>query len=153
MRALDGSAAYCPPFTPMTELLAPVEGEVFAIQRFSISEGKARLQQVLDVRNYGRLEAGDYMRLVRLAEPVSERDGQRDVIMSDTPNERLWNREAVRRAHGHVLIAGLGIGMILPPILIKPEVKRVVIVEKELEVIDLTWYNNLCTRLTPLLTA
>lgn len=58
-------------------------------------------------------------------------------VMSDTRFEHITNCEVVNRAHGDVLIAGLGIGMILVPILKKPEVRSVVVIEKHQDVIDL----------------
>lgn len=131
----------CPPFLPMTEWLTPAQGKKFALQKFEVTESQARLQQVLDVRSYGRMEEGEYMRLVRLS-GNSER-----VIMSDTPNERMWGAEAVRWAHGEVLIAGLGIGMVLTAIAVKPGVDHIFVVELEQEVIDLTWNGNLAGRL------
>jgi hypothetical protein len=60
-----------------------------------------------------------------------------EMVMSDTRYERLSNRAAVEHAHGDVLIAGLGLGMILWPILAKPDVNRVFVVEIEQDVIDL----------------
>ena len=60
-----------------------------------------------------------------------------DVMMSDTENERLTNRQAVIGAHGDVLIAGLGIGMILIPMLQRPEVRSVTVLEKSADVIAL----------------
>jgi hypothetical protein len=57
--------------------------------------------------------------------------------MSDTQMEHRTNYEVVREARGNVLIAGLGIGMILQPILKKPEVKRVIVIEKYTDVITL----------------
>lgn len=59
------------------------------------------------------------------------------LMMSDTAMERRSNFEVVRRSHGHVFIAGLGLGMILHPILAKPEVTRVTVVEKYADVIKL----------------
>src|SRR5450759_2172607 len=43
--------------------------------------------------------------------------GESQVMMSDFHYERVTCEEVVRRAHGDVLIAGLGLGMILHPIL------------------------------------
>jgi hypothetical protein len=60
-----------------------------------------------------------------------------EVMMSDTPMEKRSNREVVFQARGDVLIAGLGIGMVLLPILAKPEVKSVTVVEKSQEIIQL----------------
>ena len=57
------------------------------------------------------------------------------LMMSDTRMERNTNAEFAREARGHVLIAGLGLGMILHPILAKPEVLSVTVIEKCADVI------------------
>lgn len=62
-------------------------------------------------------------------------DGQ--LMMSDTKAERRSNLEVLHRAQGEVLIAGLGIGMLLLPLLAKPEVTQVTVLEKYREVIQL----------------
>jgi len=59
------------------------------------------------------------------------------LVMSDTNMERDSNRPVVRAARGQVLVAGLGLGMILHPILAKPEVEHVVVIEKSQDVIDI----------------
>lgn len=59
------------------------------------------------------------------------------LMMSDTEMERRTNREFIYRAKGHVLVAGLGIGMVVPPLLAKGRVTKVTIVEKYQEAIDL----------------
>ena len=59
------------------------------------------------------------------------------VVMSDTDMEKRTNANFVRNAHGNVLIGGLGIGLILLAIQDKPEVEKIVVVEKHKEVIDL----------------
>jgi hypothetical protein len=63
--------------------------------------------------------------------------GESQVMMSDFHYERATCVEVVRRAHGHVLIAGLGVGMILHPMLKKLEVRSVTVIEKYQDVIDL----------------
>jgi predicted membrane-bound spermidine synthase len=73
---------------------------------------------------------GEYVRLVV--------DGE--LMMSDTNMEKLSNEEFVANAHGHVLIAGLGIGLVLWNIMGKMEsgeVKSVTILEKSADVIKL----------------
>jgi Ribosomal RNA adenine dimethylase len=60
-----------------------------------------------------------------------------ELMMSDTGMEKRSNVEVVSRAKGHVLIAGLGIGMITHPIAAKKEVKSITIVEKSPDVIKL----------------
>jgi len=59
------------------------------------------------------------------------------LMMSDVPFEQKTNREFVRRARGDVLLAGLGIGMVLVPVLNKPEVSSVTVIEKYRGVIEL----------------
>lgn len=60
-----------------------------------------------------------------------------EIMMSDAPQESVTNYEFVRRAHGNILIAGLGIGMILKPILESNTTKSVTVIEKFQDVIDL----------------
>lgn len=59
------------------------------------------------------------------------------LTMSDGPEEYRSNREVVQRAEGHVLVAGLGIGMILVPIVTKRGVYSVTVLEKSADVIKL----------------
>lgn len=59
------------------------------------------------------------------------------VMMSDTLMERTTNYELMRQARGHVLIAGLGIGLVLPDILRNEAVESVLVVESSRAVIDL----------------
>jgi len=57
--------------------------------------------------------------------------------MHDIPEEWRKNRIAVDEARGDVLIVGLGLGMILHPILARPEVERVHVLELNPNVRDL----------------
>jgi hypothetical protein len=69
---------------------------------------------------------------------IANNDGKPQVVMmSDFYYERETCEEVVKRAHGDVLIAGLGLGMILHPILAKPEVRSVTVIEKYQDVVDL----------------
>lgn len=61
----------------------------------------------------------------------------RTLMMSDTQMERRSNTGLILNARGHVLVAGLGIGMVIPPLLARPEVTRVTVVEKYGDVIAL----------------
>lgn len=60
-----------------------------------------------------------------------------DVVMSNTSMEKRTNLYFSKVAHGDVLIAGLGIGMILLEIQNKDHVKSITVVEKNSEVIEL----------------
>lgn len=59
------------------------------------------------------------------------------LVMSDTPAEMRDHYSAVQRAKGSCLLNGLGIGMVLKNILLKPEVEDVTVVEISQEVIDI----------------
>lgn len=60
-----------------------------------------------------------------------------EMMMSDGAMEHRSNYEVVFKAHGRVLIGGLGIGMVLDAILKRERVDFVTIVEKYQDVIDL----------------
>jgi spermidine synthase len=60
-----------------------------------------------------------------------------DMMMTDTRPERISCLDVVEQARGDVLIAGLGLGMILWPIVAKPEVRSVRVLEKSRDVIAL----------------
>lgn len=112
-------------FTPMHKILKPGARGDARLETFTISESEARLQAVLNPR--GRISAGRYVRLF-----IGD-----TVWMSDTYHEQFTNYDVVLEARGDVLIAGLGIGMVLLPILKKPEVRSVTVVEKSKDVIAL----------------
>lgn len=57
--------------------------------------------------------------------------------MSDTPMERRTNLDFVKNATGDVLVAGLGIGFALLPVLRKPDVRSLTVIELHQDVIDL----------------
>lgn len=58
-------------------------------------------------------------------------------MMSNTSMEKFSNQKAVNRSHGHVLIGGLGIGLIIIPICEKDDVLSVTVIEKNPDVIAL----------------
>lgn len=60
-----------------------------------------------------------------------------DVVMSDTDLERRSNLAAVAYATGDVLIGGLGLGMIVCPMLRKPSVNSITVIELNPNVIAL----------------
>jgi len=66
-----------------------------------------------------------------------DRRSPQNSIMSNSYAEKKSNLEVINEARGDVLIAGLGIGLIVLPIMNKPEVKSVDIVELRKEIIDL----------------
>lgn len=131
---------YCPPFTPMVKVLEPRKKSGWELNVLKLTENdvkSARLSAAMSF-SYGEylsLRAGRYMRLLMPETTLPRIDGR--MIMSDTPQERLTNIQVVERAYGDVLIAGLGIGMILLPILASYQVDRVLVLEKYQPVRDM----------------
>lgn len=116
-------------FKPMTEVVP--QGSV----------GLARVEHFEVTRQGFRADApppGNYAKLI-----VGGR-----LYMSDTPFEKRTNWGIVHHANGHVLIAGLGLGMILTAILDKPAVQSVTVIEKYQDVIDLVAPHHLHPKLT-----
>ena len=66
-------------------------------------------------------------------------DGVWENIMQDTPTEHKQCQEFISAAHGNVLVAGLGIGMVAQPLIDKPSVTSITFIEKYQEVIDMVW--------------
>lgn len=107
---------------------------VAIIKRFSVSEEEAKSynMRLLFSGGFGlqRIESGDYVKLIVNGE----------LMMSDTRMEKFTNRDFISNAHGEVMIAGLGIGLILEnliPLCESGKVTRVVVYEKYQDVIDL----------------
>lgn len=87
----------------------------------------------------------EYIKLLLLRDAANGREEYRDikpgkyvklckngaVIMSDTHMEYHTNSEFIQQAHGHVLIAGLGIGLVIMAIQDNIKVKSITIVEKD----------------------
>jgi len=76
-------------------------------------------------------------REVPLGEPITILTRNGELVMSDTPAEQRDHYSALFRAEGSCLLNGLGIGMLLKNILLKPEVTDVTVVEISQDLIDL----------------
>jgi len=107
-------------FDKMIQVLPECEKGIAKIRHFHIDS-------YMSMMAGETLPEGDYA--------VLTLDGE--VMMTDAFVERRTNTRIVYKAHGDVLIAGLGIGMIAIPILKKKEVSSVTIVEKNKDVCDL----------------
>lgn len=132
---MSQSPFLCPPFTPMHQILQPAKGEQFNVDHIVLDEENVWVERWRCCFNAHRLfwadtkiEAGTYAQL-------TSKTGQ--IWMTDTPMERASNLSVVKVASGRVLVAGLGIGMVIPAIANKSSVERLVVVEKEPEVIAL----------------
>ena len=104
----------------MTEILKDGKAGDFELTHFEI--GKNDLYAIL----HG-IPCGKFIKLTHRGE----------VVMSDTAMEKRTNRDFVVKAHGNVLIGGLGIGLILLAIQDKEDIKQITVVEKNKEVIEL----------------
>jgi hypothetical protein len=111
-------------FPDVIEIVPEQEQGVAKIKHVTVTPRDA---QFASMRREHLLREGTYCQLFV--------NGQ--LVMSDTPYERSTNGEIRNKAHGRVLIAGLGVGLILKPILENPEVEYVKVVEKHQDVIDL----------------
>jgi hypothetical protein len=111
-------------FDLVAQYLQPCAKGRVRIERFTVSHYQSRMS-ALRPRQY--VPEGDYTRLI-----VGE-----TLMMSDTNAERCSNYDALSEARGRMLIAGLGLGYVLVPILRKPEVTHVTVVELEPDVVDL----------------
>lgn len=103
----------------------------WSIKEFVVTEFDAEMfnfRQKLQGRSNESIEAGTYTRLVQQSTGYA--------VMSNTPMELNTNRIAYENAHGNVLIAGLGMGMILDALLSKQDVTRIKIIEVDKDVID-----------------
>lgn len=99
------------------------------VERFTVTPEAASADLLRSLFSGGRRHtpAGDYTAL-------KHRDA---IIMSDTPDEIRDHDDVIREAYGDVLVTGLGIGMMLNALLLKPEVAHVFVVEKSSDVIAL----------------
>lgn len=110
-------------FPRMAEIIAPKRLGVAEIEHREISKFDAAMESM----------RGMYTEPGKVA--VLKVSGQ--LFMSDTDHERRSNRHIVWKSTGDVLIAGLGLGMILHPLLSKDTVRTVTVIEKYQDVIDI----------------
>lgn len=72
------------------------------------------------------IPTGEYIRLIINGE----------LMMSNTPMEKRTSAEFVINSFGDVLICGLGIGLVIMPLLESEKVKSITVIEKYQDVID-----------------
>ena len=80
---------------------------------------------------------GTYTRLLTKRVPEDPTNSEWCVMMTDAPYEIRSSMEFIENARGNVLVAGLGLGATLLPVLRKHSVKTVLVLEKNPDVIAL----------------
>jgi len=110
-------------WTPMVDVVPPGKSGSAEVDHVVVSEWDARFAAIRGER----LRPGPLARLLVHG----------GIMMSDGAEEKRSNSEAVRRANGDVLVAGLGLGMVLVPMLQKPEVRSVLVLENNPHVMAL----------------
>lgn len=110
------------------------EGESgpWKVERYTVTEEDVSLHNlrcfINPMRMGGKqLKPGSYTRLMRGG----------SVVMSDTPSELREHFHIVMRALGHVLVTGLGLGLVANALQRKPEVESVTVIEISPDVIKL----------------
>lgn len=110
--------------------LKPGKSGEWEVKQFRVSEEDAKWDRVRNAVNghpERAVSAGDYWKLTYHG----------NIYMSNTPAEVMDHWPFIYRANGCILIAGLGLGMVVKALLDKPDVSRIVIVEKSEDVINL----------------
>lgn len=134
---------FCPPFRPMVELIPEMREGSYGITHHTLDEDFVKLEQLRSMIHYRAgetryLEATTYCELRRYWTHDKHPDIEHNcVIMSDTPMERMTNIDFIRASKGDVLIAGLGIGMVLWPLIQKEKVSSVTVIEIEQDIIKM----------------
>ena len=117
---------------PMKHILPAGKSGDARIEHYTCTEQAAalfNLRSAINNQPHTAITPGDYVRLI-----VGPH-----LMMSDTPFEARTNQDIIEAARGSVLIAGLGMGMVLVPILRNPAVTNVTVVEKSPDVINLVY--------------
>jgi len=107
------------------------ENKGWKIGAFDIPKNSLYMMRL--VRDGGRGSApGTYHRLLRM------KNGQVDaLVMSDTDAEMIDFLNDMKGARGHVLVGGLGMGLVLKAMMLIGKVKKITVVEVSKDLIDL----------------
>lgn len=114
------------------------EGESgpWKVERFEVTRDEAKLDAFKAVEHgHTRfVPPGEYTKLCDQGSPFN---GVMGPVMSDTPDEISDHLPFIQSSSGHVLIAGLGLGVCVAGCLDREEVEHVTVVERSPNVIDL----------------
>jgi len=120
-------------FVPMYKILSEGQTKNFELKKQKITKDDVKLAEMRAIFNPRDIppKIGTLMVLSRKSSSYN------DCVMSDAEFEKMTNTQIVNVARGNVLIAGLGIGMILIPLLKDKGVKKITVIEKEKDLINL----------------
>ncbi len=112
-----------------------IVSENYTIKKFSLSASEVTMELIRNRRDYwlvrGLKPDFEYVKLVKTGG-----EGGKGIMMSDTPMERNTNEAFLKKANGDVIIFGLGLGLIVLPLLSDPTVKSITVVELYQDLID-----------------
>lgn len=110
------------------ELVPEGEQGLATVKHFTVSKHDSAFTAIRAMQHPGSyVPEGSYAQLLV----------GRTLMMSDTSMERRSNVGFTWKAHGKVLVAGLGLGLILFAIADEPKVEHITVIEKYQDVIDL----------------
>lgn len=115
----------------VTEQVKMPEGSrgPWTVCRFEVTKHEAMIGNIRAMQHgRGSIQPGFYTKL---------QHANRGLIMSDTPDEMRDHYEPVFKARGHILLNGLGLGMVLAAILKREGVERVTVIEIDADLIAL----------------
>ena len=102
----------------------PLVSPIYTIDTIVLSQAEVNREKILNFRNRWLVDGlkadFPYIRL--------EMNGK-GIMMSDTPMERNTNRDFIQKANGDVIIFGLGLGLVIIPLLKNENVKSILVVE------------------------
>lgn len=126
------AATYDERFPQMYKVLPAKEFGKAQLRHFEVSTSQSAMTKLRALMNpgtrwYEYVAPGKYAALVI--------DGT--LFMTDTGHERWSSFPLLDNARGDVFISGLGLGMVLLPLLTNPYVERIYVLEKEPDVVGL----------------
>jgi hypothetical protein len=121
-------------YVPMQKIIPPGISGNCKIEHFTITKEDAefsRMRAIVSRDRDAEVTPGEHTRLIESNKTESI------ILMSDTDMERRTNIDFLINANGNVLVAGLGLGMILVPVLQNVKTISIEVIEKSQDVINL----------------
>jgi len=106
--------------------------EPMVTQNYMIYKKKLTEKERDEFENLGGVLADKYLEYFAVGEQYVLLDKRGEgVMMSDHPSETMSNQKFINQAHGHVLIFGLGLGLIIFPLLMDDDIESITVIEKD----------------------